>query len=62
MLFSANVYIRGGDGDGECRRLSRRECYDVSDRRDSGIDSVSVATHRCVSSSESAMNRKHRNK
>ena len=62
MFFSANVCIGGGDGDGERRRFTRRGCYGVSDRRDSGIGTVGVVTHRRVLSSESAMNRNHRRK
>ena len=62
MFSSSNVCIGGGDGDGERRKFTRRGCYGGSDRRVSGIGSVGVVTHRRVLSSESAMNRNHRQK
>ena len=79
MLFSAYVYISGGDGDGdgECVDVESTWPYawvgrhvsfmsfmpiDVSGWFLSYIGSVGVVTHRRVLSSESAMNRNHRQK
>ena len=74
MFFSANVYIGGGDGDSECVDVESIWPYawvgrdmsfmpiDVNGWFLSYIGSVGVVTHRRVLSSESAMNRNHRQK